>query len=253
MVDFSLKGKTAVVTGGAQGLCNAIAQAYHEAGAKVVLVDVSDKVKEAARAMHTDENPVYYAVGDLTDTENLGKLVDECEEKLGGHIDILLNGAGIQFRCNAEDFPADRWKSIIDVNLSSVFFMAQQVGRKMIAQGYGTIINVASMCSFFGSTMVPAYSASKGGVAQLTKALSNEWAGKGVTVNAIAPGYMATKLTENMKEVNPKGYEEITGRIPMGRWGRPEDLQGAAIFLASDAARYISGAIIPVDGGYLGK
>ena len=203
--------------------------------------------------MHTDENPVYYAVGDLTDTENLGKLVDECEEKLGGHIDILLNGAGIQFRCNAEDFPADRWKSIIDVNLSSVFFMAQQVGRKMIAQGYGTIINVASMCSFFGSTMVPAYSASKGGVAQLTKALSNEWAGKGVTVNAIAPGYMATKLTENMKEVNPKGYEEITGRIPMGRWGRPEDLQGAAIFLASDAARYISGAIIPVDGGYLGK
>ena len=103
MVDFSLKGKTAVVTGGAQGLCNAIAQAYHEAGAKVVLVDVSDKVKEAARAMHTDENPVYYAVGDLTDTENLGKLVDECEEKLGGHIDILLNGAGIQFRCNAED------------------------------------------------------------------------------------------------------------------------------------------------------
>ena len=253
MVDFSLKGKTAVVTGGAQGLCNAIAQAYHEAGAKVVLVDVSDKVKEASRSMHTDENPVYDAVGDLTDTENLGKLVDECEEKLGGHIDILLNGAGIQFRCNAEDFPADRWKSIIDVNLSSVFFMAQQVGRKMIAQGYGTIINMASMCSFFGSTMIPAYSASKGGVAQLTKALSNEWAGKGVTVNAIAPGYMATKLTENMKEVNPKGYEEITGRIPMGRWGRPEDLQGAAIFLASDAARYISGAIIPVDGGYLGK
>ena len=253
MVNFSLKGKTAVVTGGAQGLCNAIAQAYHDAGAAVVLVDVSDKVRDAAAAMTSEEAPVYYVQGDLTDTENLHNLVDECEEKLGGHIDILLNGAGIQFRCKAEDFPVDRWESVIRINLSSVFFMAQQVGRKMIAQGYGKIINIASMCSFFGSTMIPAYSASKGGVAQLTKALSNEWAGKGVTVNAIAPGYMITKLTENMKEVNPKGYEEITGRIPMGRWGVPEDLEGTAIFLASDASDYVSGAIIPVDGGYLGK
>ncbi|MCI8506473.1 MAG: SDR family oxidoreductase [Lachnospiraceae bacterium] len=253
MVNFSLKGKTAVVTGGAQGLCNGIARAYHEAGATVVLVDVSDKVKEAASKMHTAEAPVYWAKGDLTDTEHLEKLVDECAEKLGGHIDILLNGAGIQFRCRAEDFPADRWESIIKINLSSVFFMAQKVGRKMLAQGHGKIINIASMCSFFGSTMIPAYSASKGGVAQLTKALSNEWAGRGVAVNAIAPGYMVTKLTENMKEVNPKGYEEITGRIPMGRWGLPEDLEGTAVFLASDASAYISGAIIPVDGGYLGK
>ncbi len=253
MVNFSLEGKTVVVTGGAQGLCNAIAQAYHDAKATVVLVDISDKVKDAAAAMHTEEAPVYYAQGDLTDTEKLPALVDECEEKLGGHIDILLNGAGIQFRCKAEDFPADRWNSIININLSSLFFMAQQVGRKMLAQGHGKIINIASMCSFFGSTMIPAYSASKGGVAQLTKALSNEWAGRGVTVNAIAPGYMVTKLTENMKEVNPAGYAEITSRIPMGRWGVPEDLAGIAVFLGSEGSDYISGAVIPVDGGYLGK
>ncbi len=253
MVNFSLKGKTAIVTGAAQGLCNAIAQAYHDAGAVIVLVDVCDKVKDAAQAMSSEDAPVYYAQGDLTDTENLQNLVNECEEKLGGHIDILLNGAGIQFRCNAEDFPEDRWDSIIRINLSSVFFMAQKVGRKMIKQGYGKIINIASMCSFFGSTMIPAYTASKGGVAQLTKALSNEWACKGVTVNAIAPGYMITKLTENMKEVNPKGYEEITGRIPIGRWGEPGDLDGISVFLASDASAYISGAVIPVDGGYLGK
>lgn len=253
MNSFSLKGKTAIVTGGAQGLCNAIAQALHDAGAKVCLVDVNDKVAAAAEAMNTEEAPVCYAKGDLTDAEHLGALVDECVEKLGGTIDILLNGAGIQFRCAAEDFPVDRWMSIINVNLNAVFLMAQQVGRKMLAQGHGKIINIASMCSFFGSTMIPAYTASKGGVAQLTKALSNEWAGRGVTVNAIAPGYMITALTANMKEVNPDGYAEITGRIPMGRWGTPEDLGGIAVFLASEASDYISGAVIPVDGGYLGK
>ena len=123
----------------------------------------------------------------------------------------------------------------------------------MLEQGYGRIINVASMTSFFGSEMIPAYSASKGAIAQLTKALSNEWSGRGVCVNAIAPGYMVTKLTADMKEKNPAQYQEITGRIPMHRWGLPEDLQGTVVFLASQAAAYVTGAIIPVDGGYLGK
>ena len=123
----------------------------------------------------------------------------------------------------------------------------------MIEQGYGKIINMASMTSFFGSEMVPAYAASKGAVAQLTKALSNEWASKGINVNAIAPGYMETKLTSDMKEKNPKQYYEITNRIPMKRWGKPEDLSGLAVFLASDVSSYISGAVIPADGGYLGK
>lgn len=131
--------------------------------------------------------------------------------------------------------------------------MSQLAGRTMIEQGYGRIINVCSMTAYFASVLIPAYSASKAGVMQITKALSNEWASKGVTVNAIAPGYMATELTANMKEVNPKQYEEITGRIPMERWGDPKDLQGPVVFLASEAAAYVTGAILPIDGGFMGK
>ena len=141
----------------------------------------------------------------------------------------------------------------MDINLNAIFVLSQLAGRDMISRGFGRIINMASMTSFFGSEMIPAYSASKGAIAQLTKALSNEWASKGVNVTAIAPGYMATKLTANMKEVNPAQYAEITNRIPMKRWGRGEDLGGLAVFLASDAANYITGAVIPVDGGYLAK
>ena len=192
-------------------------------------------------------------MGDLSRLEELESVYSEALDKLGGHVDILVNGAGLQYRCKAEDFPLDKWKLIMDINLNAVFVMAQLAGRTMLAQGSGRIINIASMTSFFGSEMVPAYTASKGGVMQITKALSNEWAGRGVTVNAIAPGYMETKLTADMKEKNPAQYEEITGRIPAHRWGRPEDLQGCVVFLASEASSYISGAIVPVDGGYLGK
>ncbi len=166
---------------------------------------------------------------------------------------VQLYGAGLQYRCKAMDFPLDRWQTIIDINMNAVFALAQLAGRTMIEQKSGKIINIASMTSFFGSEMVPAYSASKGGVMQITKALSNEWMKDGVNVNAIAPGYMETKLTLDMKEKNPAQYEEITGRIPAHRWGRAEDLQGTVIFLSSSASDYISGAIIPVDGGYLGK
>lgn len=250
---FSLEGKKAIVTGGARGLCNGIAQAFHDAGAEVVLLDVLDAVHESAQKM-AESGPVVHAVqGDLSDTEHLEALFNTCKEKLYGRVDILLNGAGIQFRSPAIDFPEDRWRKIIDINLNAVFFLSQLAGRTMITQNYGKIINIASMCSFFGSVMIPAYTASKGAVMQLTKALSNEWASYGVNVNAIAPGYMATELTANMKKVNPQQYEEITNRIPAKRWGNPEDLQGLAVFLASDASSYISGATIPVDGGFLGK
>lgn len=253
MKKFSLKGKKAIVTGGAKGLCNGMAQAFHDAGAEVVLLDILDIVEESAKEMGKTGAPVHAVKGDLSKPETLPAVYEECLTKLGGRLDILLNGAGIQYRCPAVDFPADRWQKILDINLSAVFYMSQLAGRTMMEQGYGKIINICSMTAYFASVLIPAYSASKAGVMQVTRALSNEWASKGVTVNAIAPGYMATELTANMKEVNPKQYEEITGRIPMARWGRMEDLQGAAVFLASDAASYISGAIIPVDGGFMGK
>ena len=250
---FSLEGKKAIVTGGAKGLCNGMAQALHDAGAEVVLLDILDIVDKSAEKMAVEGAPVHAVRGDLSKPETLEDVYGECLKKLNGRVDILLNGAGIQYRCPAVDFPADKWEKILDINLSAVFYMSQLAGRTMLEQGYGRIINVAPMTVYFASVLIPAYSASKAGVAQLTKALSNEWAASGVTVNAIAPGYMATELTANMKEVNPKQYEEITGRIPMGRWGNMEDLQGTAVFLASDAANYISGAVIPVDGGFMGK
>lgn len=250
---FDLTGKKAIVTGGAKGLCNSMAQALHDAGAEVVLLDIMDMVTDSAKTMGSSGAPVYAVKGDLANRETLEAVYEECLTKLGGRVDILLNGAGIQHRCPAADFPADKWQKILDVNLSAVFYLSQLAGRTMLKQGYGRIINVCSMTAYFASVLIPAYSASKAGVMQITRALSNEWASKGVTVNAIAPGYMATELTANMKEVNPKQYEEITGRIPMGRWGNPEDLQGAVVFLASDAAAYVSGAILPIDGGFMGK
>lgn len=250
---FSLKGKKAVVTGGTRGLCLEIARALHSCGAQVVIWGRSASGRETAASFSSEEAPVFFVSCDLGNSGDIGRAVEESLELLDGRIDILVNGAGIQYRAPAQDFPEEQWMKVINVNLSAVFLVSQKIGRIMLRQGYGRIINIASMCSFFGSVRIPAYSASKGGVAQLTKALSNEWAGQGVNVNAIAPGYMETELTRSIKETNYSQYTEITSRIPKGRWGRPEDLAGIAVFLASDASEYISGAVIPVDGGYLGK
>ena len=243
---FSLEGKRAIVTGGTRGLCREIAQAYHDLGAQVVLWGRSGG---AAEEMGAAGAPGWSVSCDLSQSGQIQRAMEESLEHLGGRLDILVNGAGLQHRAPALEFPEEQWRRIIEVNLTAMFLVSQQAGRLMCAQGSGRII----MCSFFGSVRIPAYSASKGGVAQLTKALSNEWAGQGVTVNAIAPGYMATELTRSIQETDPAQYDQITARIPMGRWGRPEDLQGLAVFLASPAAAYISGAVIPLDGGYLGK
>lgn len=251
-MELNLTHKHIVVTGGANGLCHDIARAYYEAGASLCIMDIAPNLEEAAQSLEKDRR-VMYCRCDLSDMDHIAESYESVKQMLGGHIDVLFNGAGIQYRAKAEVFPLDRWKRIMDVNINAIFALSQLAGRDMLSRGYGRIINMASMTSFFGSEMIPAYTASKGAVAQLTKALSNEWAGRGVHVNAIAPGYMVTKLTADMKEKNPEQYREITSRIPMKRWGTGQDLCGLAVFLASEAADYITGAVIPVDGGYLGK
>jgi 2-deoxy-D-gluconate 3-dehydrogenase len=177
--------------------------------------------------------------------------VDRAVEALGG-LDILVNNAGAQIRHPAEDFPLEDWDRVLAVNLDAVWILSQAAGRVMLAQGHGKIINLASLLSVFGGVTIPAYAASKGGVAQLTKALANEWARHGVNVNAIIPGYMATEMNEALVG-NPDREPLILSRIPAGRWGQPADLKGTTIFLASAASDYLHGALIPVDGGYLGR
>ncbi|MDR1520922.1 MAG: SDR family oxidoreductase [Planctomycetota bacterium] len=250
---FSLAGKTAIVTGAAKttGLCYGMATALRDAGAKVALLDVSDGIFPLAESLGGAANGYYAVKADLCDQPSREAGFAKAVEALGGRLDILLNGAGLQHRCDAIDFPADKWNIIINVNLSAMFYMCQLAARVMREQKEGgKIINIASMTSFMGSKRIPAYTASKGGVMQLTKALSNEWCGLGINVNAIAPGYMDTELTANM--IHTEQGKAHTARIPAGRWGKSEDLQGAVVFLASPASDYVSGAILPVDGGYLG-
>jgi 2-deoxy-D-gluconate 3-dehydrogenase len=243
---FSLKGKKAIVTGGARGLGKGIAKGFYEAGAEVLLMDALPEVHEAAR--ETGGEKVFALEADLRGKDRVIAAFARSMELLGS-VDILVTAAGVQHRQEALDFDAEQWERVLDVNLSSVFYLCQCAGRVMIEKGSGRIINVASMLSFFGGLLIPAYAASKGGVAQLTKALSNEWAGRGVCVNAVAPGYMETALTSTMRTW-PDQVADITARIPVGRWGTPEDLQGVCVFLASEAGRYVSGSVIAVDGGY---
>lgn len=250
---LDLEGRKAVVTGGSRGLGHGIAQALHDSGAEVIVTGKTERAVKAAADMGQKGAAVYGITGDLSDKKELEEIYGKVMEIYGGHIDILVNAAGTLVRCPAWDVTEEDWHDVVRLNLDAVFFLSQLAGRTMADQHYGKIINIASMNSFFGSIQVPAYSASKGGVAQLTKALSNEWAGEGINVNAIAPGYMATALTDTMKVKNLAQYEETTRRIPMGRWGTPEDIKGLAVFLASDASAYISGAVIPVDGGFLGR
>ena len=249
---FDLTGKTALVTGGNKGLGKGIAEGLCEAGAKVAILASSEQVYDAAEELRSKGFDAAGIRCDLSDEQAVAQAFDKALSTLGGKLDIMVNNAGIQRRHPSEEFPMEDWDAVINVNLRSVFQLCQLAGRNMLKNGGGKIINLASMLSYFGGFTVPAYAAAKGGVAQLTKALSNEWAGKGICVNAIAPGYMATQMNTRLIE-DPKRNGEILSRIPMGRWGNEQDVKGIAVFLASAASDYISGAVIPVDGGYLGR
>lgn len=245
---FSLKGKVAVVTGSNTGLGQGICKAYAEAGAKVV--GVSRRPSDETAQMIGDG--FYNVLADLSSAEVVNEVVDKAAEKFG-RIDILVNNAGIIKREDAIDFSEENWDSVINVNLKTVFFLSQAVARRFVKQGGGgKIINIASMLSYQGGIRVPSYAASKSAIKGLTMALSNEWAKYGINVNGIAPGYMATNNTQALRQDEERSAD-ILARIPAGRWGTPEDLQGAAVFLASSASDYVSGFTLAVDGGWLGR
>jgi 2-deoxy-D-gluconate 3-dehydrogenase len=248
---FDISGKKALIAGGAGDLGKAMVAAFRDAGVEIVILDVTRGLEEIAAGLTQAGKPSVRGVqADLADREALERGFREALALLGT-VDILVNAQGIQRRFKAEEFPTSAWDEVIELNLTSVFLLCQMAGRVMLAKGKGKIINIASMQSFNGGYTIPAYAASKAGVAQITKAFSNEWAGRGVNVNAIAPGYMDTKMTAAVK-ADPVRYPQILARIPAGRWGTPEDVCGPLLFLAAPASDYVTGVIFPVDGGMLG-
>jgi 2-deoxy-D-gluconate 3-dehydrogenase len=247
---FDLTGKVAIVTGANTGIGQAIALSLASAGADIAAVGrtPAEETVEKVRALGRKAEIVS---ADLSSIEPVQRVVDEAIAKLGG-LDILINNAGIIRRADSVDFSEADWDAVIDTNLKSTFFLAQAAGRHMLAQGSGKIVNIASLLSFQGGIRVPSYTASKSGVAGLTKLLANEWAGKGVNVNAIAPGYIATNNTAALQADETRN-RQIQERIPAGRWGEASDIGGAAVFLSSPAANYIHGHVLAVDGGWLAR
>ena len=244
---FDLSGRRAVVTGGGRGLGRGMAEALVGAGATVALVGRSTGVEDAA-----SELGGVAVRADLADAAQVPVAFERAVELLGG-IDILVTAHGTTRRGPALEADAASWDAVLATNLTSVFALCRLAGRPMVAAGRGKIVTVASMLSFSGGLEVSSYAASKGGVAQLTKALANEWAPHGVNVNAIAPGYFRTELTAPIWRDDPARSAEIVGRLPAGRWGEPADLAGATVFLASAASDYVHGIVLPVDGGWLAR
>ncbi|MEP7181396.1 MAG: 2-dehydro-3-deoxy-D-gluconate 5-dehydrogenase KduD [Betaproteobacteria bacterium] len=248
---FRLDGKVAVVTGAGRGLGQAMAVALAQAGADIAGVDVVDLAETRARVEGAGRR--FAAVSaDLRVHGSAADVVAQAVKALS-RIDILVNNAGIIRRNDALDFTEEDWDAVIDINLKAVFFLSQAAAREFVRQGHGgRIVNIASMLSFQGGVRVPSYTAAKSGVLGLTRLLANEWAAKGINVNAIAPGYMATDNTAPLR-ADAKRSAEILGRIPAGRWGEPDDLGGAVIFLASPASQYVHGHALAVDGGWLAR
>jgi 2-deoxy-D-gluconate 3-dehydrogenase len=247
---FSLEGRVAAVTGANTGIGRGIAEALAAAGADIAAIGRSDPAETLAAIKALGRRGVWVKA-DFGARPDNAAIVKEVVEQLGG-FHILVNNAGTIRRNNSIDFTEADWDAVIDVNLKSVFFLSQAAARHMIPNGGGKIINIASMLSFQGGIRVPSYTASKSGIAGLTRILANEWAASGINVNAIAPGYFATNNTAAL-QADVKRNAEILARIPAGRWGDPQDLGGAAVFLASSAANYVQGIVLPVDGGWLAR
>lgn len=249
---FRLNDSIALVTGSSTGLGQAIAIALAEAGAHVACHGNTNEVPDATcQAVTKVGRRTLALTGDLSLRETPQQLIEKTIAHFG-QLDILVNNAGTIRRAPATEYSEEDWATVIEVNLSSIFRLSQLAGRHMIERGRGKILNTASLLSFQGGVTVPAYAASKGGVAQLTKALANEWAAKGVNVNAIAPGYMRTDNTKALQQDETRS-RQIVERIPAGRWGEPSDLAGAAVFLCSAASDYVNGHVLVVDGGWMGR
>jgi 2-deoxy-D-gluconate 3-dehydrogenase len=248
---FDLTGHKALVTGGTGGLGRAIAAGLHEAGAEVVVAGVSGRAQAVAAELGQNGPRVVGLEADLGHSAGRRQLFEQAVEALG-EVTLLVAAHGTIGRFAAVDVPLDDWQRVIEVNLNAVWELCQLAGRPMLARRSGKIILLASLLSFSGGYRAAAYAASKGGVAQIAKALANEWAGQGVNVNALAPGYFETPLTDVLRR-DPVRYPQILDRIPAGRWGQPHELAGAAVFLASRAADYIHGVVLPVDGGWMGR
>lgn len=250
---FNLTGKTALVTGCKRGIGKAIALGLAEAGADII--GVSATLEPGDSAVETEvralgRNFKGYAA-DFGDRDSLYRFIQQVKLDFPV-IDILVNNAGTILRAPAAEHSDESWDKVIEINLNAQFILSREIGKDMITRGFGKIIFTASLLTFQGGITVPGYAASKGGIGQLTMALSNEWAGKGVNVNAIAPGYISTDNTEALRQ-DPVRTQQILARIPAGRWGDPEDFKGAAVFLASDASAYVNGTILVVDGGWMGR
>lgn len=248
---FSLKGKTAIITGASRGLGEGMALGLAEAGADVVVVASSSRVNETASKIQALGRKSVAIQADLGSVKPIPGIIEKTLAEFG-KIDILVNCAGIIRRAPALEFSEKDWDDVINVNQKSLFFMCQAAAKEMAKQGKGKIVNIASLLSFQGGIIVPSYTASKSAVMGLTKALANEWAGLNINVNAIAPGYMATEMTEALQK-SAERAPAILARIPSGRWGTPEDMKGAVVYLASEASDYLQGHTIVVDGGWMGR
>lgn len=248
---FSLKGKTALVTGSNQGIGQYYSLALAEAGADIIGVSYESDFTETKKLIDGTGRKFKFYTADFSDRKDLYKFIEQVKSEFTA-VDILVNNAGTILRKPIAEHPDEFWDKVIEINLSAQFVLTRELGKLMVERGYGKIVFIASLLSFQGGITVPGYAASKGGVKQLAMAFANEWASKGVTINAIAPGYIATDNTIALRE-NPERNKAILDRIPAGRWGTPEDLMGTVVFLCSEASNYLNGSVVTVDGGWMGR